>query len=85
VAIPSPSRSQIDAAVDSIASKLREIAHASGAIIIDPLEQLCDEQLCPAVTSTGEPIYRDPRHLRPSYVRAHARFLDRTILEPGAR
>lgn len=84
VEIPSPSRSQIDAAVDSIASKLREVAHASGATVIDPVERLCSEQTCPAVTSAGEPIYRDPRHLRPSYVRTHADYLDRTILESGA-
>jgi peptidoglycan/LPS O-acetylase OafA/YrhL len=81
VDIRSPSRSEVEAAVDAIAQPLRALARSAGAKVIDPLEQLCDPEICPAATSQREPIYRDPRHLRPSYVREHAQFLDPTVLE----
>lgn len=79
----SPTRSQVDAAVGPIGRKVRDIASQAGAVIIDPLESLCTATTCPAITAEGEPMYRDFAHLRPSWVREHVRFLDRTVLESG--
>jgi hypothetical protein len=65
-----------------VVSRLREVGIRSGATIIDPVEYLCSETRCPAVTSDGEPIYKDEAHLRPSFVRRSVTYLDRTIAAP---
>lgn len=41
----------------------------------DPVDHLCGEDKCSA-TMDGLPIYMDGNHLRSSYVRDHANFLD---------
>ena len=77
----SVSRAGIEKLVGSVGAKLREIARSTGAEAIDPVEFLCTTTVCPAVTSNGEPMYKDGGHLRSSYVRDNVRFLDRTILD----
>jgi peptidoglycan/LPS O-acetylase OafA/YrhL len=78
--IASPSKADLQQRYLPIQSQLRQIAVETGAIIIDPMESLCNAVICPAQTHTGEAIYRDMRHLRPSYVRENARFMDETVL-----
>jgi hypothetical protein len=78
--VPSPSKADLQQRYIPIQSKLRQIARDTGAIIIDPMESLCDAVTCPAQTPAGESIYRDMRHLRPSFVRENARFMDETVL-----
>lgn len=53
-------------------------AHA-GAIVINPMDSMCQDGLCPVVTSDGEPVFKDSSHIRPSYVRRYARFIDETV------
>ena len=65
-----------------IRSKLMDIAVSSGAKIIDPIASLCDETACQVKTAEGMLMYKDRGHLRSSYVRDHASFLDVT-LEPA--
>lgn len=54
--------------------KLR--AESAGAVVIDPLDYLCDGDACPSVDIYDEPIYKDSAHLRPTYVRRQAKFID---------
>lgn len=61
--------------VSPIIDRLRQIAKETGAEIIDPVEHLCGAEKCIA-TLDGYPIYMDGNHLRSSYVREHADFLD---------
>lgn len=83
VEIHNPTRVQIENAIGPVTAKLRRIAQEAGAEIIDPVDSLCDPAFCPAVTASGEPIYRDFGHLRPSYVRDAVTYLDATVLEEG--
>ena len=62
-----------------IKSKLIEVARSSGARIIDPMRSLCDASTCPGLTADGAPIYTDGGHLRATYVRDFATFMDETL------
>jgi hypothetical protein len=57
---------------------LTEAAHRNGAILIDPLKDLCLDGIWIANDEAG-PIRIDPGHLRPSYVREHVKYLDETV------
>jgi peptidoglycan/LPS O-acetylase OafA/YrhL len=56
--------------------RLLQIAQATGAIPIDPVDTICKDGICPTVNTAGEPIYTDPVHMRPFYVRSKVRYLD---------
>ena len=60
----------------SIDDKLRNAVLEAGASVISPIDHLCADGACPTTFSGGEPIYKDRTHLRPSYVRKHATFID---------
>ena len=60
---------------------LKHLANLNGAIVVDPIEFLCYENICPSVDANNEPIYKDAAHLRPSFVRKNAEFIDQTLLE----
>jgi len=62
-----------------IVSTIRAAASAGGAEIIDPVEFLCADDICPVVSESGAPLYRDGAHLRPFAVRERAAFLDRIV------
>jgi hypothetical protein len=64
-----------------INTRLRKVAQDTGATIIDPLDSLCEADVCPTILPDGEPIYYNYDHLRPSYVRDHVTYLDETILD----
>lgn len=81
VAVHSPTRLEVTAAMDPINSRLRQVARETGTVVIDPTPSLCDEATCPAVTSAGDPVYRDSNHLSPAYVRNNVRFLDNIVLD----
>jgi hypothetical protein len=63
----------------SITPLLQEVAHRSGAIILDPADYLCDGQWCSAVTPDGEVIYRDIDHLKGSYSGYYPAFIRQTL------
>jgi peptidoglycan/LPS O-acetylase OafA/YrhL len=68
---------QFQSGVTQVTSaRLRQIAARAGAKIIDPVPFLCSSDTCPALTSWGEPIYRDDNHLRAGFVRRHAIWID---------
>jgi len=64
-----------------VSSNLRHAADQTHVSVIDPLEYLCDDMRCPAITRDGDPIYKDGAHLRPSYVSREVRFLDDAFLK----
>jgi hypothetical protein len=66
-----------------IDAKLRDIAKATGAQVIDPVDYLCGVR-CPVITPEGVPVYRDEGHLNPAYVRTSVRYLDRVVMGEGA-
>ena len=59
-----------------IVQDLQKVADAAGAKYISPMDYLCDEIYCPSVGSNGDPIYKDATHLRPTFVRSKAQYLD---------
>ena len=63
-------------------SRLQAIAAKTGAIIIDPIVTLCPKNVCPVLDQAGVPIYTDPLHMRPSYVRKAITYLDQTVSPP---
>lgn len=75
---------QYETYVAPLMGRLRDVAAASGAIIIDPGEALCPESTCPAANARGMPIHLDSNHLTASFVREHAAFIDEILLAPDA-
>lgn len=63
-----------------IQNDLAHLARESGAVVINPLDYLCDSHFCQSVDVNGEPIYKDLDHLRPSFVRKNADFVDQTVV-----
>jgi peptidoglycan/LPS O-acetylase OafA/YrhL len=55
-------------------------AGRQGVTVIDPIPQLSTNGICPSLDDQKRPLYCDPHHLRSSYVRDHASYLDKTIL-----
>ena len=62
-----------------IKNDLIKVAQDSGAIVIDPESSLCSGDTCKAIDSNGDPLYKDSAHLRPTYVRKHAKFIDKAL------
>jgi hypothetical protein len=59
--------------------KLKTAANAAGVIVINPLDTLSKDGFC-LIYNNEKPIYCDPHHLRSSYVRDYAAYIDQTIL-----
>lgn len=72
-------RDDIEYAFRRLNLKLAEIAEKTGAKIINPVNSLCSLTVCPAISSSGMPIYHDMFNLSPSYVRSAATFIDVTL------
>jgi peptidoglycan/LPS O-acetylase OafA/YrhL len=62
--------------------KVERAALDNGAVVIDPLKFLCPEKSCPVFDGKGTPLYKDWVHMRASYVRESAVYIDQT-LEPS--
>jgi peptidoglycan/LPS O-acetylase OafA/YrhL len=62
-----------------IRTELVNLAIKNGAIVIDPIEYLCPETKCPVFDSEGSPLYRDEVHLRASYAKSSAVYIDITV------
>ena len=62
-------RSELAAITSRIDARLRAIAEAAGASVIDPTDWLCTPSQCPAADEAGRPLYRDATHLRASAAR----------------
>jgi peptidoglycan/LPS O-acetylase OafA/YrhL len=72
----SPTRAQMEKFVGKISEKIQRAAEAAGARVIKPLDYLCDSEFCPIADKDGHFIYYNYGHLRQSYVRDHATYID---------
>jgi peptidoglycan/LPS O-acetylase OafA/YrhL len=66
-------------------SRIIAVAHKAGAKIIDPIEYLCNQQTCPALSPDGMPIYKDYDHLSDDTVVNHVHYLDDMLGDAAAR
>jgi peptidoglycan/LPS O-acetylase OafA/YrhL len=72
----SPTRSQIDNFAGKFSDKIQRLAEAAGARVIKPIDYLCNRDVCPNLGEDGRFMYFDDDHLRRSYVRDHATYID---------
>lgn len=68
---------------ENIRVELGKLAIENGAIVIDPIESFCPGKRCPIFDSEGTPLYKDALHMRASYVRSSAGYIDITV-KPNA-
>ncbi|MGB1091565.1 MAG: acyltransferase family protein [Oceanobacter sp.] len=59
----------------------KQLKELDGIEIINPLDYLCDNEVCPARTDEGDFLYFDHSHMRPQYVRERMTYLQ-PILDP---
>jgi hypothetical protein len=59
--------------------ELADLAARNGVHVIDPLPYLCPNKQCPVFDSEGAPLYKDSMHMRASYARASATYMDVTL------
>ncbi len=62
--------------VGKISEKVQRVAEAAGAQVIKPLDYLCDSEFCPIADKDGHLMYFNYGHLRRSYVRDQATYID---------
>lgn len=62
--------------------RLLDIAAQTGAEVIEPSRFLCSNNVCPVLGADGSPLYTDPVHMRPAYVKHAASYLAPTIASP---
>ena len=55
---------------------LYDIAKTAGAVVINPENYLCNDNVCFTHHTDGMPLYKDEGHLRAEYVRNHLTWLD---------
>jgi peptidoglycan/LPS O-acetylase OafA/YrhL len=79
IRVPDISSAALKSHLRPVVTRLREIAAKTGAVTIDPIASLCNDSICPVLTSDGDPIYRDDNHLNPVYVRQSVRYLDDAV------
>ncbi|MCE3606104.1 acyltransferase [Massilia sp. P8910] len=65
-------------------ARLTAIAADTGAIVIEPAQFMCKDNVCPVLDDSGAPLYTDTIHMRPAYSRRAASFLDPTMLRAPA-
>jgi peptidoglycan/LPS O-acetylase OafA/YrhL len=63
-------------------AELADLAAREGAHLIDPIAYLCPNKQCPIFDGRGAPLYKDSLHMRASYVRASASYIDVTLRAP---
>ena len=64
--------------------RLNEIGARSGVTVIDPFLSLCKAGQCLRTMPDGTPAYHDAGHLRPTFTRKFASYVDIALREPGA-
>ena len=64
----------------ALRQRLKDLAGAAGAKVVDPVDWLCTDGQCPVIMDR-RPIYVDTHHLSASYVKANADYID-TLVAP---
>jgi peptidoglycan/LPS O-acetylase OafA/YrhL len=72
-------RTELSALTSPIDERLRRIAAATGAAVIDPAEWLCSPTDCPTADEQGRPLYKDATHLRAAFARERFGAIDQYV------
>jgi peptidoglycan/LPS O-acetylase OafA/YrhL len=81
-----PTRANMEKFVGRVSDKIERATEAAGGRVIRPMDYLCDTDVCPIVGNDGRLIYFDYGHLRGSFVRDHAAYIDQIFqFEPARR
>lgn len=76
----------IPASQMALHERLRRIGLEAGAEILDPMPSLCSaDGQCLRTDPQGSPVYKDSSHLRATYVRDAASYMDAALLAEPAR
>jgi peptidoglycan/LPS O-acetylase OafA/YrhL len=59
-----------------IVDPLRDAAIRGGAIVLDPIAELCGHDTCPVLTDDGLPLYHDDGHFSAPFARHFVTYLD---------
>ena len=65
----------------AISEELIRIADRLDVDVIDPMPVLCRNNIC-LRSKNGQPIYRDGDHLRASFVKENANYIDKSLIYP---
>jgi peptidoglycan/LPS O-acetylase OafA/YrhL len=76
-------REIIEAKFGNLYRDLSDIARKEGAILISPLDYLCDLNYCPSRDKNGEPTHFNGGHLNPKYVRFNVSYIDEVMFING--
>src|SRR5216684_2658635 len=79
--VPYVRRSDFAEFTKPMVERLKAVATAAGAIVVDPMDYFCDKSACPTMTVDGQPIYSDSNHIRPFYIKQKALFIDRILVD----
>jgi peptidoglycan/LPS O-acetylase OafA/YrhL len=75
------SRSEFAEVTKPVAERLKALAAAAGATVVDPVDYFCNASACPTTTEDGHPLYSDSNHIRPFYVEQKAVFIDSILVD----
>ncbi len=73
------SRAEYVARSEPVLQRVRAAAMQAGAVVLDPVPDMCGSRSCPTVNSAGQPLYMDSRHLRASVARGRAVWIDAVL------
>jgi peptidoglycan/LPS O-acetylase OafA/YrhL len=82
---PSVDVGPFESFVAPLTERLRSIAAQTGATAVDPVVTLCVGLVCPSTGADGLPLYVDSNHLRSSFARDRASFVDEMLLGPESQ
>ena len=74
-----PKRSDMERLNAEYSEHVQVIAKSAGARVINPMDYLCDERVCP-ISTDGHFRFYDYDHLRASFVRDHATYIDQIFV-----
>jgi hypothetical protein len=72
-------KSHFEDKYQSFNNELIRIANRYNITLVNPLDFLCEPSVCSVLDINGQPIYKDIKHIRASYMREHVSFLDFTL------
>jgi hypothetical protein len=72
-------RTEVEALTAAVDARLRALATAAGATVVDPADWLCSAAWCPTADDAGRPLYKDATHLRASAARERFGAVDRYV------
>ena len=74
-------RRDLEAFAEQVTQRVGAAARQAGALVINPLDFLCDSSQCPTVSPDGAPLYKDTNHLRAGFARESATYIDEVYFQ----